>query len=221
MTLTPVRKKNDREVQLDVLAELASDYRFQQAEVGVEVDDGVVTLTGTVSTYVKIGLAAELAAGVAGVKDVANKLTVKDITKHDDTALAQAVRNALRWDVDVPEERIDSIVRDGVVTLRGSVDHWYERSAARHVVARLTGVRSVNDHMVVATPERTDQQIFDEIKATLFRRLPGVDVDLTVAEGTVTLMGRLRSYADRAQTAALAWRTPGVKSVVNRIVVGA
>lgn len=220
MTLTPARIKTDRQIQLDVLAELASDFRFKPAEVGVEVDDGIVTLTGTVSSYVKLGLAADLAASVAGVSDVANKLTVAGMAPRDDTALAATVRDALRWDVDVPEERIDSIVRDGVVTLKGTVDRWYERTAARQAVSRLIGVRSVNDHLVVAPVDRTDQEIFDEIKAALLRRLPMDDVDLIVDEGKVTLMGRLRSYGSRMEAESVAWRTRGVKTVLNRIVVG-
>jgi len=220
MTLTQTRIKTDRQIQLDVLAELASDSRFKPAEVGVEVDNGVVTLTGTVSSYVKLGLAADLTASVAGVSDVANKLTVAGVEGRDDTTLAQAVRDALRWDVDVPEERIDSIVRDGVVTLKGTVDRWYERTSARQAVSRLTGVRSVNDHIVVAPVTRTDQEIFDEIKAALLRRLPMDDVDLIVDDGKVTLMGRLRSYGSRMEAESVAWRTRGVKTVINRIVAG-
>jgi len=218
MTLTQTRTKTDKQIQLDVLAELASDYRFEPAEVGVEVDDGVVTLTGTVSTYVKLGLAADLAAGVAGVSDVANKLTVAGATLRDDTKLAQAVRDALRWDVDVPEERIDSIVRDGVVTLKGTVDRWYERTSARQAVSRLTGVRSVNDHIVVAPVARGDQEIFDDIKAALLRRLPMEDIDLSVDQGKVTLMGRVRSYGSRMDAESAAWRVNGVKAVVDRLI---
>jgi osmotically-inducible protein OsmY len=220
MLLAPTRTKTDKQIQLDVLAELASDFRFKPAEVGVEVDGGVVTLTGTVSTYFKVGLAAEIATAVAGVSDVANKLTA-GATAGDDTQIAQAVRDALLWDVDVPEQRIDSVVRDGVVTLKGSVDHWYERIAARQAVARLTGVRSVNDHIVIAPVTRSDQQIFDDIKAGLLRRLPAEDVDLIVDGGKVTMMGRLRSYGSRMEAESVAWRTAGVKTVLNRVVVGA
>ena len=68
--------KTDKQLQLDVLADIARDFRFKPAEVGVEVDAGVVTLTGTVSSYFKLGMAADIAGDVPGVKDVANKLTV-------------------------------------------------------------------------------------------------------------------------------------------------
>lgn len=220
MTLLGIRDKTDRQIQLDVLAEIARDFRFRPAEVGVEVDDGIVTLTGTVSSYVKLGQAADIAAGVYGVKDVANKLTVESTTKLDDTKLAQAIRDALCWDVDVPEERIDSIVRDGVVTLKGTVDHWGQRTAARDAIAKISGVRYVNDHVVVSpAPPRGDQQIFDDVKAALRRQLPLQDIDVSVDRGAVTLMGKVPWYGQRQRAEQATWSTPGVRSVVNKILV--
>ncbi|MBI2014064.1 MAG: BON domain-containing protein [Chloroflexi bacterium] len=222
MTLLGIRDKTDRQIQLDVLAEIARDVRFRPAELGVEVDDGIVTLTGTVSSYVKLGQAADIAAAVYGVKDVANKLTVETATKLDDTRLAQAVRDALRWDVDVPEERIDSIVRDGVVTLKGTVDHWGQRAAARDAVAKIGGVRYVNDHLVVCpAPPRGDHQIFDDIKAALRRQLPTDDIDVAVDRGTVTLMGTVSWYGHRQRAEQAASNTAGVRSVTNKILVRA
>jgi len=90
MTLTQMRPKTDKQIQLDVLAEIARDFRFKPAELGVEVDAGVVTLTGTVTSYPKLALAAEIAGSVPGVKDVANKLTVElaPYAVRDDTRIA-------------------------------------------------------------------------------------------------------------------------------------
>ena len=122
----------------------------------------------------------------------------------------------------MPEERIDSIVREGVVTLKGTVDHWGERMAARDAVAKITGVRYVNDHLVVSpAPPRGDQQIFDDIKAALRRRSPVDDIDVAVDRGAVTLMGKVLWYGLRQRAEQAAWSTPGVRSVVNKILVGA
>ena len=95
MTITQTVPKTDRQIQLDVLADIARDFYFKPAEIGVEVDDGIVTLTGTVSSYFKIGEAATIASMVPGVRDIANKLVVGlDRAPRDDTAIARAVRNA-------------------------------------------------------------------------------------------------------------------------------
>jgi osmotically-inducible protein OsmY len=157
---------------------------------------------------------------VSGVKDVANKLTVTlPGAPRDDTAIARAVRNALEWDVTVPEERIESIVRNGVVTLKGTVDYWYQRKAAADAVARLLDVVSVNNHLVVAPPLRTDTEIHDELKAALERRFPFEEIDVAVDKGHVILQGRVPSYRMRREAETITWATRGVKELANKLNV--
>jgi osmotically-inducible protein OsmY len=221
MMQTKTRPKTDREIQLDVLAEIARDLRFKPAELGVEVDAGVVTLVGTVTSYAKLAAAAEIAGDVPGVKDVANKLIVEiaPYAVRDDTRIAQAVRTALEWDATVPEERIDSVVRHGVVTLKGTVDFWYERQAAAETVRKLLGVKSVDDHIVIATPERGDGAIEEEVRRALMRRFPLHGLDATVDRGIATLTGEVFSYRNRNDAENVAWSTSGVKDVLNKIEV--
>ena len=220
MTLVKDRSKTDKQIQLDVLADIARDIRFKPAEIGVEVDDGIVTLTGTVSSYLKVGDAADIATMVPGVKDVANKLTVSLLgAPRDDTAIARAVRNSLEWDVTVPEEKIESIVRNGIVTLKGTVDYWYQRKAAADAVARLLGVISVNNHIVVAPPVRTDHDIHADLKSALIRRYPFDEIDVAVDKGLVILQGTVPTYRVRREAEQLAWATRGVKDVTNKLSV--
>jgi len=220
MTITQTAPKTDRQIQLDVLADIARDFYFKPAEIGVEVDDGIVTLTGTVSSYFKIGVAATIASMVPGVRDIANKLVVGlDRAPRDDTAIARAVRNALEWDVIVPDEKIESIVRNGIVTLKGTVDYWYQRKAAADAVARLLDVVSVNNHLVIAPPLRTDTEIHDELKAALERRFPFERIDVAVDKGHVILQGSVPSYRIRREAETITWATRGVNELTNKLNV--
>ena len=124
MTQRPFR--NDEEIQKSVLDELKWDGRVLATDVGVEVDKGVVTLTGTVESYAKRVAAQEASHRVRGVLDVANDIQIRvpESTGRTDTEIAQAVRQALEWNVFVPQERIHSTVSEGLVTLTGTVDRW-------------------------------------------------------------------------------------------------
>src|SRR6266508_6508750 len=147
-------KKTDAEIQQDVIRELKWDPRVEETEVGVEVDNGIVTLTGTVSSWAKRIAAQEAAHRVFGVLDVANDITVKlpgSLTRND-TDLAQAVRHALKWDVMVPDERITSTVSKGWVTLDGTVDSWSQREDAERAVRNLTGIGGVTNRITVVSP---------------------------------------------------------------------
>ena len=131
-------RKSDEQIHQEVLRELRWDSRVDKTEVGVEVDQGVVTLTGTVASYAKKLAAQDAAHRVTGVLDVANDVRVKvpGSLGRTDTEIAQAVRHALAWNVLVPETRITSTVTDGWVTLEGSVDRLRERDDAERAGRR-------------------------------------------------------------------------------------
>jgi osmotically-inducible protein OsmY len=214
--------KTDSQLRKDVIDEIERDWRFKAAELGVEVDQGIVTLTGTVSSYPKLLAAADIAAEIAGTKGVANELTVRTpgLTAHNDTELAAAVRTALKWDVDVPEERIDLIVRNGAVTLKGSVDYWYQKRTAGDRVATLTGISAINNHITVVPPFISDHDIRTNIENAVERRIPlaARHIKIEVKDGVVTLTGDVQFYGDRVHAEKAAWMTEGVRSVVNKLI---
>jgi osmotically-inducible protein OsmY len=213
--------KPDTQIRQDVLAELERHWRFRPAEIGVEVDAGTVTLTGTVSSYQKLLAAGDVAAAIAGVKGVANELVVRvhGLGIPSDADIAAGVHSALRADPDVNEDLIDVIVRDGIVTLKGGVKYWYQRNAAYESARRIAGVVSVRDEITVTPPVRTDADIKDEILRSLRRRIPlaADNVNLTVNDGIVTLRGNVEFYSDRLQAERSAWMTEGVRNVVNSL----
>jgi osmotically-inducible protein OsmY len=145
-------RKSDAQIQQEVLRELQRDPWVEETEVGVQVANGVVTLTGTVTSGAKRVAAQEAAHRVAGVLDVANDLEVKraGLLVRTDTEIAQAVRRALERDVSVPDQRIRSTVTDGWVTLEGTVDFGHEREDAERAVRNLASVRGVTNRITAA-----------------------------------------------------------------------
>jgi len=219
------KAKTDADIQEDVLRELAWDPRVEQTDVGVEVDRGVVTLTGTVTTWAKRVAAQEAAHRVAGVLDVANDIVVKipGNLLRTDTDIAQAVRRALEWDALVPDERIQSTVSNGWVTLEGSVDSWAEREDAERAVQNLIGVRGVTDRMTVRSPqlpepERVRMAIEDALERRADREVGRLGIEVTPA-GAVKLSGTVRSAAEKRATLAAARFTPGVRAVDDHLEV--
>ena len=217
--------KSDSEVQQDVLRELRWDPRVEETEVGVEVEGGVVTLTGTVSSWAKRMAAQDAAHRVAGVLDVANDVKVKlpgDLVRTD-TEIAQAVRRALEWDALVPHERIRSTVSNGWVTLEGNVDSWTEREDAERAVQNLVGVRGVSDTLTVLSakpvlPERVREAIENALERRAEHEAKRIKVEVT-STGTVTLTGQVRSWAEKRATLGAARFAPGVRSVEDHLEI--
>jgi osmotically-inducible protein OsmY len=69
-----------------------------------------------------------------------------------DDAVAEAVANALHWDLALPRDRVAARCDDGWVTLTGQVERAYQRSAAEADVMRVVGVRGVTNTIVIAPP---------------------------------------------------------------------
>jgi osmotically-inducible protein OsmY len=213
--------KSDAEIQQAVLRELKWDTRVEETEVGVEVDKGVVTLTGTVSSWAKRGAAQEAAHRVVGVLDVANDIQVKipGSATRTDTEIAQAVRDALEWNVFVPDTSIRSTVAQGWVTLEGSVEVWSERHEAEKAVTNLAGVRGVTNRIEVKPPTVYPYDVRTAIEEALERQAArnAGRVQLEVHDGRVSVSGVVHSWAERRAVIGAATGTAGVHKVEDHL----
>jgi osmotically-inducible protein OsmY len=134
-----------------VLKALRDDVRVNEAEIGVAVEHGVVTLTGRVDSEGEKLAAREAAHRTVGVLDVANDIHVKVpfALGRSDTDLAHDVRMALEREVHASAGLIHSTVYDACVTLEGTVPAPDERETAERAVRRLGGVRRVDNRIAV------------------------------------------------------------------------
>jgi osmotically-inducible protein OsmY len=212
----------DRDLQEHVQNALDWEPSVDAADIGVSVDNGIVTLRGDVKTYLEKASAERVALGVYGVKAVANDVNVNlsDGQHRTDTEVAQAVVSALKWNTAVPEDKMSVSVSNGWVTLKGHVDWEYQRAAAENTVRYLIGVRGVTNTIAVQ-PRLSAIDVKSKIEAAL-KRSAEVDarrINVAVADGTVTLSGNVHAWFERNEARQAAWAAPGVKEVKDSIAV--
>jgi len=218
------RVRTDEAIRDDVLDELEWDPAIPEpSQIGVAVENGVVTLTGTVSSYAIKRAAEEAARRVEGVRAIANDIEVKipSAAARSDTDIAAAAVNALQWDTQVPSDRIKVIVRNGWVTLEGTVDYWYQKQAAERDVRNLQGVTGVTNLIKVVSPYVSPAEVKSRIERALehHAELEAQRINVEVEDSKVILTGRVRSVAEREEAESAAWSTKGVSEVENRIIV--
>jgi osmotically-inducible protein OsmY len=215
--------KSDAELQKLVLQELKWDPRVDETEVGVQLKNRVVTLTGKISSYGKKQAASQAAHRVAGVLDVANDLEVEipDKDRPSDTQIAQAVREALRWNVYVNEKDMTSTVTQGWVTLQGQAQSWFQRDAAARAERDLAGVRGVNNQITVRAPAVDAKTLRTTIDAALARQAEreAKRIEVDVKNGVVSLSGTVRSWSEKRAVERAAGYSPGVVTVQNDLVI--
>jgi VCBS repeat-containing protein len=214
--------KNDGDLQVDVLDELAWEPGVNAADIGATVKDGVVTLEGTVDSFAEKWAAERAVKRLPGVKALAVELEVKlpDSSERTDADIAGAAENALKWDVSVPYDRIKVTAEKGFLTLEGEVDWQFQRSAAEQAVLHLTGVKGVTNHITVK-PTEAPTGVKEKIEAAFERNaiLDAQDIKVQTDGDKVTLSGSVSSWAEREEAEDAAWAAPGVQQVKNFIAV--
>ena len=216
--------KTDKQLQMDVINELAWDPRVTEKEIGVAARDGVVTLTGSVASCAQKHAAVQAAGRVGGVKGIADELEVELPGDHrrTDADIAHAAVSALRWDVEVPSDRVTVRVEGGRVTLEGDVEWQYQKTAAERDVRSLTGVQGVTNLIAVRPHPVSTAAVAQRIKDALRRNaeLDAERITVEANDGRVTLRGQVRSWVERHDAEHAAWGAPGVSHVEDRITVG-
>lgn len=210
------------QLQTDLRAELKWQPKIDAAHIGVTAHNNVITLSGQVAHYVEKSAAEASAKGVYGVKAVANEIEVElnGTSSHSDQDIAEAALNAMKWDYEVPADKINVLVKNGYVSLEGTVDWEYQRDAASRVVKHLLGVKSVINAIAIEPTVvwgDVKNAIEDSLKrsAELDARRIGVDTH----NGTVTLTGSVSSLGERDHAVAAAWGAPGVKLVKDDLLI--
>jgi osmotically-inducible protein OsmY len=146
--------KDDLTLRRDVEAELEREPSVNAQRIGVAVENGIVTLTGEVTSYRERWRAERAVERVAGVRGIVNEIAVRPPDAYSEIDLAEKVFEALRWNTLVPDDRIRVKVEHGWVTLTGQVTDEYQRRAATDAVRDLPGVRGVQNLLEVR-PETT------------------------------------------------------------------
>jgi osmotically-inducible protein OsmY len=141
-----------------------------------------------------------------------------------DAEIQRDVLSELKWEPRVQPNEIGVIVKDGIVTLTGSVDSYTRKYAAEEAAHRVRGVKAVANEIEVRLPSSSERSDAD-IAAAAVRALewdamiPIEKLDVTVSKGWVTLRGEVEWQYQREDAYNVVRRLSGVKGVTNLIVV--
>ncbi len=213
---------SDHQLRQAVLEHLDCDPAINASQVGVAVRDGVVTLSGHVSSLGEERAALVSAGQVKGVKAVIDQIEVElpGNCQTPDEVVAEQVHARLSSNQSVPIEQIRITVDNGVVTLRGEV-HWqYQRRAAEEDLHKLACIRGIRNEIEIR-PAVKPENVREKIHQLLQRIAPTERDDIEVAceGGRVVLSGTVNTWHEKSMIENAAWTVPGVTEVIDQVVV--
>ena len=214
--------KTNEVLQKNVQDAIKWEPLLNAAEIGVTAKDGVVTLTGTVDTYIKKSEAENAAKKVAGVKAVVEGIEIKSghSGKKNDGEIASEILSALNWSSEIPKDKIQVKVEAGWVTLGGELSWNYQKEAANKIAINLVDVKWVTNNITIKS-ERVAKVEKEDVENALNRNwsLEDKQILVSVSENKVTLNGTVHSWYQKDEASRIAWQAPGIVSVDNELTV--
>lgn len=204
-------------------------------QIKIKADDGVVTLTGTVSDGSHRSMAEETVTNLPGVKSVNNQLIISGTTPtaNSDAWISERVRGTLLFHRSVSYVNTQVSVTEGKVTLRGTASSEAQKQLTSEYAEDVSGVKDVDNKMTVGKPDskshRSVGERIDDASITTQVRMSllfhhGTDVfdtKVSTHEGVVTLAGSAKNQAEIDLASKRVNDINGVKSVINQMTVEA
>lgn len=213
----------DDELRQYIIDELDFEPSIDAANIGVAVEDGIVTLSGHVSNYTEKIAAEHAAQRVKGVRGIAEEIEVRfpDEKKTADDQIAKRAVDVLTWSTKIPNETIQVKVQKGWVTLSGKVDWQFQKTNAMNAVRKLSGVIGVTN-LIEVVPKIQAMGIKSSIERAFKRsaEIQANGIQIQVDGNKVVLDGRVHSWYERDAAERAAWSVPGVISVKDNLAVG-
>jgi hyperosmotically inducible periplasmic protein len=224
---TAAASRYDNQIQTTVTQKLAKKSQF--GDVKSSVEDGIVTLTGTVDLYQRKLDAARLARKTASVQGVRNLITVAG-PSIPDAQLEQKLDRKLiyvRVGYDNTFDYFALGVKDGVVTVEGQDRTGVGRDEALADIYSMPGVKDVITNISVEPVSpfdeglrlRTARAIYRDPVLSKYAIDPARPIRIIVVNGHVTLYGSVGSTMDKTVAGMRASQIPGAFSVENKLVV--
>ncbi len=224
---TPAAARYDNQIQNTVTQKLGAKGQFRDVKASVE--DGIVTLTGTVDLYQRKLDAAKAARKTADVQGVRNLIAVAG-PNVPDAQLEQKLATKLRFVRVGYDNTFDYFalgVKDGVVTVEGQDRTGVGRDEALADIANMPGVKDVIDNVTVAPVSNYDDSLRLRAMRAIYRDSvlskyaadPAKPIRIIIANGHVTLYGSVDSEMDKNLAGIRANGVFGAFSVENKLQV--
>ncbi len=214
--------KNDDILKTDIENSIKWEPLLEGSRIDVDVQNGVVHLTGIVDSYLKKIEAESTCKIVIGVKHLISNLEIQcrgEAIKTDEI-LKDEIYNllVLNWNYSTRDFRIS--VKNGLVRLEGFLEWNYQKISLQNMISPITGIKGITN-LIKIKSKKSYSLIKEEIEEALVRNwtVGKEDIEVMISGHKVRLIGRVQSLLQKEEAARIAWKAPGVTAVDNYLFI--
>ena len=214
--------KNDVTIKESILEEITWDNQVSVLDLDVQVEDGIVTLHGTVPNFNSRRRLEKDVLAIDGVKDITNNISIdfSGVAETSDDKIRDFIIELLEWNSLIPDLKIEIRVNDGFVKVEGSVDYLWKKDYVENIIAQVRSVKGIHNHLTVVPSRSVEDRLIAENILSSFRRRKKILQDIItvkVNKGNVTLKGTIPSGISRLIITDLVKNTEGVKEIKDEL----
>jgi osmotically-inducible protein OsmY len=139
--------RSDAEITGEILIGLKSNWMIPEDKLTVKVDKGWVTLEGELPWDYQRVAAKNVVNYLKGIKGVSNNIKIK--SESQSTIDQKAIKNAIARSLSVKDNEIEVIVDETTVTIKGTVNSWYQKEAIERITWKTPGICTLKNELVV------------------------------------------------------------------------
>lgn len=211
---------DNAQLKLEIRNKISWEIGIDEKGIIVDVDNGIVTLSGTVSSFFNKVRVENAVKKILGVRGIVNQISI-DIAKHlkrNDKEIAEAAVKAIQSDASLPKDAITVTVEKGTITLNGEVGFDFQRMKAYDNVHSLYGVVNVINALTLKAPIILNAKDIEKQIEREFQRnavLHAHKITVRVDGKKVYLSGPISSWFEYKEASDAAFSVPGVTDVQN------
>jgi osmotically-inducible protein OsmY len=209
---------SDRQLQALIQEKLA-DGALTHSDIGVDFQEGALTLSGRVDTLQQKMELDSMASSLPGVERIVNRVRIGYDPPPDDQTLKNKILLAISELGHSEVEDLKVRVVRGVVSLKGQVQRQTDKKPLLEKVAGVKGVKEIDDTITFDHQESSREGLLRQIEVALHedRRLEGSSIRFQLAGGTLFLEGMVPARAYFLVIEEILGRFPEVHRVVNEL----
>lgn len=205
-----------------IIDESLLDAKIDDSKISVDVDDGIVRLTGEIPNWLEMKKVENKVYNIPGVKHIDNKLVIILRLTFKDDEILKNIQDFLTWTSYINISKIKISVKKGLVIVDGLVDAYWKKIKLENLILNIKGVTGIiNKLAIVPTKDIIDEKIAKEIMASMEKHL-NLDlyqISVEIEKGNVTISGNVSSWTAYKITHNVVNNISGVINVIDNLTI--